>query len=168
MKSQQLAETIGRLLMGVAAAPIRLPVTEVGPMFSQGRPLRILVAEDNLVNQKVAIRLLERLGYRPNVVSNGLEAVEAVRRQDYDLVLMDIQMPEMDGLEAARCIVSSGRHPHLIALTANVLNDDREECLEAGMDDFLEKPLDLDTLRRALERCVGEREPQANTPAPTI
>jgi CheY-like chemotaxis protein len=115
--------------------------------------LRILLAEDNLINQKVAVRLLERMGYRPDLASNGIEALEAVHRQTYDVILMDVQMPEMDGIEAARRIVQAEKHPRLIALTANVLESDRVECMAAGMDDFLEKPLDLVHLERALSRC---------------
>jgi CheY-like chemotaxis protein len=124
--------------------------------------LRILLAEDNVINQKVAVRLLERMGYRPDVASNGLEALEAVHRQRYDVVLMDVQMPEMDGLEAARRITSgfdARERPRLVALTANVLTGDKQACLEAGMDDYLAKPLDLVHLRDALLRCVSHGSP---------
>jgi CheY-like chemotaxis protein len=131
--------------------------------------LRILLAEDNVVNQKVAVRLLERMGYRPDVASNGCEALEAVHRQPYDVVLMDVQMPEMDGLEAARRIRSefdATKRPRLVALTANVLQGDKQMCLEAGMDDYLAKPLDLVHLRDALLRCVSQQSPVelASTP----
>jgi CheY-like chemotaxis protein len=117
--------------------------------------LRILVAEDNPVNQKVAVRLLERMGYRADVASNGLETLEAVRRQPYDLILMDVEMPEMDGLEATRCIVSDvprGRRPRIVAVTANAFKEDRQRCLDAGMDDYLAKPLNAGHLRDALLR----------------
>ena len=127
------------------------------------RPLRILLAEDNSVNQKVALLLLERLGYGADVAANGLEVLDAVRRQDYDLILMDVQMPEMDGLEAARRITADpprGRKPRIAALTANVLRRDREECFAAGMDDYLSKPILLEELRAVLLRTpVPEPDP---------
>ncbi len=119
-------------------------------------PLRILLAEDNLVNQKLALRLLGRLGYEVDVAGNGLEAVEAVERLRYDLVLMDVQMPELDGLEATRRIVA--RHerdsrPWIVAMTANALDGDRERCLEAGMDDYVPKPIRVEELVSALLRA---------------
>ena len=109
-----------------------------------------------MVNQKVGVALLKRMGYTPDVVANGLEALAAVRRQTYDVILMDIQMPEMDGLEASRQIdaaVRQGARPHIIALTANVFKTDQDACTEAGMDGFLGKPLDLEQLRDALIQC---------------
>jgi len=120
-------------------------------------PLRILLAEDNLVNQKVGVALLNRMGYQPDVVANGLEALDAVRRQHYDVILMDIQMPEMDGLEASRQIArefEAPARPRVIALTANVFKTDHDKCMQAGMDGFLPKPLDLVTLRDALLTCA--------------
>ena len=109
------------------------------------RPLRILLAEDNLVNQKVAARTLMRLGYTADIVANGLEALDALHRQRYDVVLMDIQMPEMDGFEATGRIRTDWppeRQPFIIALTANAMDGDRERCLDAGCDAYLPKPLD--------------------------
>ena len=120
------------------------------------RPLRILVAEDNSVNQKVALLLLERLGYGADVAANGLEVLAALRRQDYDVILMDVQMPEMDGLETARRIAAEpprGQRPRIIAITANALRGDRDACLAAGMEDYLSKPILLDDLRAALLRA---------------
>ena len=119
------------------------------------RPFRVLIAEDNLVNQKVARRLLERLGHRPDVVANGLEALEALRRQPYDLVFMDVQMPEMDGLTATRRLrqdLSAEWQPRIVGLTANAMQGDRERCLEAGMDAYLAKPVKIDDLKAVLER----------------
>jgi signal transduction histidine kinase/CheY-like chemotaxis protein len=117
-------------------------------------PLRILLAEDNPVNQRVAQLMLEREGYRADVVANGREALAALERQAYDVVLLDVQMPEMDGLEAARHIRDTwGAAPHLIALTANALPSDRDACLAAGMDDHVAKPVKRPALRAALERA---------------
>ena len=119
-------------------------------------PLRILLAEDNVVNQKLALRLLQQMGYRADLASNGLEAVESVQRQVYDVVLMDVQMPEMDGLDAAREITSRwkpGERPRIIAMTANAMQGDREMCVAAGMDDYLTKPIRVGPAGRgALQR----------------
>jgi signal transduction histidine kinase/CheY-like chemotaxis protein len=118
--------------------------------------LRILLAEDNMVNQKVAKLLLKRLGYDVDVVSNGLEVLEALHRQTYEVVLMDVQMPKMDGLTATRRIVeqwpSPAERPWIIALTANAMKGDREICFEAGMNDYLSKPLRQKELAQALSR----------------
>ena len=116
-------------------------------------PLRILLAEDNVVNQKLALRLLQQMGYRADLASNGIEAVESVERQAYDVVLMDVQMPEMDGLEASRAITarwSAAERPRIVAMTANAMQGDREECLAAGMDDYVVKPIRVDQLVDAL------------------
>ena len=123
------------------------------------RSLRILVAEDNAVNQRVAVRMLEKAGHRVDLVSNGREAVAALDRKPYDLVLMDCLMPEMDGFEATRAIraaeVGTGRHVPIMALTANATHRDREQCLAAGMDDYLAKPFTGPALTAALERWTG-------------
>ncbi len=117
--------------------------------------LRILLAEDNSVNQMVALRFLERLGHGADVVESGLEALAALERQPYDVVLMDVQMPELDGLDAARRIhetwPSDGR-PRIIAMTANAMPEEREACFEAGMDDYVAKPIRLDELAAALRQ----------------
>jgi CheY-like chemotaxis protein len=118
-------------------------------------PLSILLVEDNLVNQKVALRFLDRLGYRADAVANGLEAVRALQARPYDLVFMDLQMPEMDGFEAAREIrqtVPPERQPRIVALTANALQGDREACLAAGMDDYITKPIKLQDLAATIQR----------------
>ena len=119
--------------------------------------LRVLLAEDNPVNQKVALQMLRRLGCRAEVAENGRDALAAVRRQGYDVVLMDMQMPEMDGVEATRRIVEvlGDERPRIIGLTAAAMARDRVRCLDAGMDDFLAKPIRLDELRAALGRSVG-------------
>lgn len=118
-------------------------------------PLRILLVEDNAVNQKLALRLLAQMGYRADVAGNGLEAIQAIERQKYEVVLMDVQMPEMDGLEASRRICARwprGERPHIIAMTANAMQGDRELCLEAGMDDYVSKPVRVEELVSALKR----------------
>jgi CheY-like chemotaxis protein len=120
------------------------------------RSLRILLVEDNLVNQKVAMGLLKGRGHEVVVAENGLDAVEVSRQQTFDLILMDIQMPKMDGFEATAAIrqieEKSGRHTPIVALTAHNLLADKERCLQAGMDDYLSKPINLDRLREILER----------------
>jgi CheY-like chemotaxis protein/HPt (histidine-containing phosphotransfer) domain-containing protein len=126
------------------------------------RPLRILLAEDNTVNQKLALRLLSQMGYRADLASNGLEALQAVERQAYDVVLMDVQMPEMDGLEATRQIrrrAEAGKQPWIIAMTANAMQGDRELCIAAGMDDYLSKPVRVGELVAALERARPDEGP---------
>ncbi len=118
-------------------------------------PLQILLAEDNIVNQKVALHLLQQLGYSADIAKDGLEVLEAVNNRAYDVVLMDVQMPKMDGLEATRQIIESHRvpRPRIIAMTANAMQGDREECLNAGMDDYLSKPIRLEELATALNQC---------------
>lgn len=118
--------------------------------------LRIILAEDNLVNQKVALLMLQPLGYQANVAGNGLEVLEALQQQFYDVVLMDVQMPEMDGLEAARQICQRWKppsRPRIIAMTANAMQGDRELCIHAGMDDYLTKPIQVEKLVKALGKC---------------
>jgi len=125
-------------------------------------PLRVLLAEDHLVNQKVALKVLKQMGYGADVAHNGREVLEALARQTYDVVLLDVQMPEMDGLEAARRIcaaASNNARPRLIAMTANAMEGDRERCLAAGMDDYLSKPIRVPDLQEALTRV--ERRPAA-------
>jgi len=129
---------------------------------------RILLAENNLVNQKVATRLLERLDFRVDVVSNGRAAVDAWRQGRYDLILMDCQMPELDGYAATREIRalegSSARIP-IVALTAHAMKGADAECLAAGMDDYLSKPFDKDALERCLERHLSTPQDAAATNA---
>jgi CheY-like chemotaxis protein len=129
--------------------------------MAQRHPLRILLAEDNVVNQKLALRLLQQMGYRADVASNGIEAIECCARQPYDVVLMDVQMPEMDGLEATRRIVArwpeSAQRPRIVAMTANAMQGDREECLAAGMDDYVTKPIRVDALVQTLLNVVPVR-----------
>ena len=119
------------------------------------------------MNQKVALRLLERLGYRADVAANGSEALAALQRQPYDVVLMDVQMPEMDGLEASRRIRQNwptGQRPRIIAMTANAMQGDREKCHAAGMDDYITKPIHTEALVEALSRTP----PQSLPPDPQL
>jgi CheY-like chemotaxis protein len=130
--------------------------TRLDPGMASRHPLRILLAEDNVVNQKLALRMLSQMGYRADVAANGLEVLQAVRRQPYDVILMDVQMPEMDGLEATRSLCAQPeipQRPYIIAMTANAMQGDREMCLEAGMDDYLSKPIRVDELMNALNRA---------------
>jgi CheY-like chemotaxis protein len=126
---------------------------------------RLLLAEDNFVNQKVAVNLLTSIGYRTDVVANGLEVLAAVEKQAYDIIFLDMQMPEMDGLEAARRLVESHPRPEnrpwIIALTANAMQGDREQCLAAGMDDYLSKPIKKADLAAAIERGRANLESRA-------
>jgi CheY-like chemotaxis protein len=152
------------MLMGVFGAEadeadeVKPSKSKLDEEMGEKLPLKILLAEDNLVNQKLALRLLEKMGYRADVAGNGIEAIQAIERQPYDLVLMDVQMPEMDGLEATRQICarwSRGERPHIIAMTANALQGDREKCLEAGMDDYVAKPIRVEELINA----IGQAKP---------
>jgi CheY-like chemotaxis protein len=152
-------------VFGGEAQPVkRSPVssTVIDPEMAAHSPLRILLAEDNLVNQKLALRLLSQMGYQADVAANGLEAIQAVERQPYDVILMDVQMPEMDGLEATRRLcaqIPAAQRPHIIAMTANAMQGDREMCLEAGMDDYLSKPIRVEELVRALNQTPSRATP---------
>jgi len=157
VKQGPLFDTVMRALKpeSHSKSPHMPPPTDPSP--EKSLPLLILVAEDNAVNALLIRSMLEHMNYRADYVGNGLEAVEACRRQPYDLVLMDVQMPEMDGMTATREIrrEHGGTLPYIIALTANVMNDDREACNAAGMNDFLAKPVSLPEVRAAVERCAA-------------
>jgi len=158
----QLFDTLATLLAHDEAprpaAAKATPVLDAG--MATRHPLRILLAEDNVVNQKLALRLLQQMGYRADLASNGIEAIESVERQTYDVVLMDVQMPEMDGLEASRRITArwpAEQRPRIVAMTANAMQGDREMCISAGMDDYVTKPIRVDALVDALSQ-VPSRE----------
>jgi CheY-like chemotaxis protein len=132
------------------------PFVRPTPM-AEPRSEHVLIAEDNVVNQKVALLMLGKLGFRADVAANGHEALAALKRQVYDVVLMDVQMPEMDGLEATRQICQKwperSKRPWIIALTANAMQGDRELCMAAGMDDYITKPIKLEELSAAIDRA---------------
>jgi CheY-like chemotaxis protein/HPt (histidine-containing phosphotransfer) domain-containing protein len=161
-KASQLYNTLLRLLTAGERVQEATQVTTDGKQAVSS--LRILLAEDNAMNQKVALRLLERLGYRADVVWNGVEALAALERQHYDVVLMDVQMPELDGLDASRRICERWppeNRPRIIAMTANALPEDREACFAAGMNDYVAKPIRGDELAAALDRARPLRDGDA-------
>ncbi len=138
---------------------------QVKTQLALQHPLRILLTEDNLTNQKVALLLLKRMGYTADIASNGMEAVQAIQRQEYDVILMDIQMPEMDGMEATQRIRSrwSESRPYIIAMTAHAIQGYREKCLSAGMDDYVSKPIRPEELAAALMRCPALKDSLPST-----
>jgi CheY-like chemotaxis protein len=164
IKQSQLCDV---LMQAMAGIPIKVKVhsaktPDIDAKMGERLPLRILLAEDNPVNQQVALHLLQRMGYRADVAGNGLEVLEALQRQPYDVVLMDVQMPEMDGLEASRRIRQAwsdldgdtqSQRPRIIAMTANAMVGDREMCIEAGMDDYISKPIRIEELVEALRKA---------------
>ena len=154
VKPSALHDALAMVLAGQATAvPMRSGQPSVDRDLGARHPLRILLAEDNPVNQKLALRLLERMGYNADLASNGREAIAAVEAAVYDVVLMDVQMPEVDGLEATRHIRRrwpGTAGPRIVAMTANAMEGDREACLAAGMDEYLSKPIRPETLAAAL------------------
>jgi CheY-like chemotaxis protein len=155
LRQSQLFDTLVGLLAHEATLRTAQPKARptMDPAMAARHPLRILLAEDNVVNQKLALRILQQMGYRADLASNGLEAIESVRRQKYDVILMDVQMPEMDGLDAAREICARWQpheRPRIVAMTANAMQGDRDMCLAAGMDDYLTKPIRVERLVEAL------------------
>jgi CheY-like chemotaxis protein len=157
IKQSQLFNTIqevvtGRKLMRERKTTVVRKVETITMGMTQ---FRILIAEDSLINQKILLRMLKQIGCAADVVANGVQAVEAAATIKYDIVFMDMQMPEMDGLEATRKIVNamqSSERPKIIALTANSMSGDREKCIDAGMDDYLTKPVRLEELLSTLKR----------------
>jgi PAS domain S-box-containing protein len=155
-------------VLGAAPAAAREETPERAEIEApEPSPLRILVVEDNAVNRQLALLLLEKMGYHADVAVNGVEAVDAVARDSYDVVLMDVQMPEMDGLEATRRIHArlASKRPHIIAATANAMQDERQRCLAAGMDDYLSKPIRMEELAAALRRARTARDSRAGVTA---
>jgi CheY-like chemotaxis protein len=166
LRQSQLFDTlIGLLGHGEAVRPAQpKPKAAIDAGMAARHPLRILLAEDNVVNEKVATRFLEKLGYVVHAVPNGREAVDAWARGGYDLVLMDCQMPVLDGYAATREIrarENGGPRTPIVALTANAMKKDELECRQAGMDDHLAKPLDREALARCLAQWVTGEEDEA-------
>jgi CheY-like chemotaxis protein len=167
VKAAQLAKTLQSVLYPAqpaspatsqassqASSPVATPPDN--QRLGDRLPLRILLAEDNLVNQKVALRILQRLGYAADLAVNGREVIEHFAHTDYDLILMDVQMPEIDGIEATKILrrqLAAARQPYIVAMTAHAMERDRETCLAAGMNHFISKPVHIDALSAALEQC---------------
>lgn len=183
VRQSQLFDCIARVMSGKGQQECSASFADPASTTARGgkrqsrrasSSVRILLAEDNVVNQKVVLKLLEKMGYAADAVANGLEAIEALERIPYDLVLMDCQMPEMDGFEATANIRRKKKICHIpvVALTANAMKGDREKCLEAGMDDYVAKPVSPETLKQALQRWTPsseEKQPQqapSSEPAP--
>jgi signal transduction histidine kinase/DNA-binding response OmpR family regulator/tetratricopeptide (TPR) repeat protein len=161
VRQSHLHDMLVSLLVRVAEPRAARPAqAALDPELARRHPLRILIAEDNVVNQKLALRLLQQMGYRADLASNGIEAIESVERQPYDVVFMDVQMPEMDGLEAARRINArwNGERPRIVAMTANAMQGDRDMCLAAGMDDYITKPIRVDRLVEALVNSAARKD----------
>ena len=159
IKLFQLEKVLIGILKGNIAEGSKNERIKSDVKLAEKLPLKILLAEDNVVNQKVAINILKNLGYRADIAANGLEVLEALRRQSYDVVLMDVQMPEMDGITATRQICAKfakEKRPHIIAMTANAMQGDREKCLAAGMDDYVSKPVRPEALTTALAKSRSE------------
>lgn len=157
VKQSQLYNALSETLIQqpIKASSTQVKHSQINLCLSEKLPLRILLAEDTVVNQKVALLMLKKMGYLADVAANGLEVLAALHRQSYDVVLMDVQMPEMDGLETTQKIYqqwNAHKRPYIIAMTANAMQGDREICLNAGMNDYISKPVQIDSLRQALSR----------------
>lgn len=154
LRQYQLSDQLLQLLtMPSANGDGAEPVSRLEHSFAEDHPLRILVAEDHPVNQKLALTVLGKLGYKPEMAANGKEVLDMLGLRSYDMILMDVQMPEMDGLEATRMIrLCVQPQPVILAMTANVMQGDRDTCLQAGMDDYISKPLELDELIAQLKK----------------
>ena len=169
LKPFKLANTKRNLTESIGLAEEAVKRTEkTSEKLGERMPISILLAEDNIVNQKVAIRLFKKIGYKIEVANNGLEAIKALEQSSYDLVFMDIQMPEMDGIEATRQIIAKwgDARPRIVALTANAMREDKEKCYEAGMDDYLTKPFKPLELEEAIESTYEILESKGGS-APT-
>jgi PAS domain S-box-containing protein len=164
VKQSQLFDIMSNVLSGSDKTNVGADRSrKIDSNLSMKYPLSILIAEDNIINQKLFLRMLSKMGYIGDVANNGLEAIEAVERQKYDVVFMDIQMPEMDGVEATKRIVSqhkTANRPFIIAVTANAMTGDREKYIEAGMDDYLSKPIVMEKLESMMMKYGELKKPQ--------
>ena len=182
IKPAQLQEVLLRVISGAKPVAKKPAVnSKLDPNLASRLPLRILLCDDNAINQKVAVRLLQQMGYRAAQAANGLEALAALDREPFDLIFMDVMMPEMGGLEATQAIrqrqAQKSQYPNyktpiiIVAMTANAMQGDREKCLAAGMDDYLSKPIRPEDLRRVIERwaeqaCAGQAAAAPRAPEP--
>ncbi|MDJ0570831.1 MAG: response regulator [Pleurocapsa sp. MO_192.B19] len=156
IKQSQLYQVLTRACSGQLVKVKSTDTSFLATNLASELPLNILLAEDIVVNQKVALLILRQMGYRADVASNGVEVLESLRRQSYDVVLMDVHMPEMDGLTTTEHICrewAAESRPRIIAMTANAMMGDREKCLAVGMDDYVSKPIRVEELREALSKC---------------
>jgi CheY-like chemotaxis protein len=161
VKRASLRDALTTVLRGRRTAD---PSADVGPEAADTPPRRVLLAEDDAVNREMTTQLLEKMGHEIRTVSTGAEALETAREEAYDVILMDVQMPEMDGLEATRRLRAEqppDEQPYVVALTASVMEEDRRRCRQAGMDAFLSKPVQQDELARTLN---GTGSPEENSP----
>jgi signal transduction histidine kinase/CheY-like chemotaxis protein/HPt (histidine-containing phosphotransfer) domain-containing protein/HAMP domain-containing protein len=164
LRPSLLHEVLNRILLGTTGKQAE---SQFDAALGETHPLRILVADDLHVNIKMMLIILQKMGYQAEAAANGLEVLEAMQRSEFDVILMDVQMPEMDGIEATRRIVAEyAQRPRIIALTANVTSEDREVCRSAGMDDFLAKPIQSGALREALMRCKRHEHEEVAQQAP--
>jgi CheY-like chemotaxis protein/HPt (histidine-containing phosphotransfer) domain-containing protein len=177
VKPAQLCEALVRALLSPKAAVRQQPTSKPGQPLTGRLPLSILLCDDNAINQKVAARILQSIDYQPDLAANGREALDALDKKPYDLIFMDVMMPEMDGLEATRAIRERQKdgvaHPNyqsriiIVAMTAQAMQGDREKCLAAGMDDYLSKPILPKDVRAIVERWASQATPAAPAaPAP--
>ncbi|HWC61175.1 MAG TPA: response regulator, partial [Verrucomicrobiae bacterium] len=178
IKPAQLHDALLRVVSGAPPATPKKPaVVKLDPKLSERLPLRVLLCDDNAINQKVATRLLQQMGYQPDLAGNGLEALTALERKTYDMIFMDVQMPEMDGLEATRIIRErqheKSRYPSydhpivIVAMTASAMPGDRDKCISSGMDDYLAKPVRPEDMRAIVERWASASKVKASTASQT-
>ncbi|KAB2653828.1 MAG: response regulator [Verrucomicrobia bacterium] len=175
IKPAQLFESLIRVVSGISTAPAAKAAPKLDPKLSARLPLRVLLCDDNLINQKVATRLLGQMGYTPTIAGNGIEALQAIEASRFDLIFMDVMMPGMDGLDATREIRQRQQHPAthknfkspmiIVAMTASAMPGDRERCLAAGMDDYLSKPVRPEDVRAVIERWAAKAALDTVTPA---
>ncbi len=160
IKHQQLCNILqSELTHSKLAATEHAPVSLLTEEFAQNFPMSILIAEDNLINQKLITKIITRLGYQPKLAINGAQVLEIIKKESFDIILMDVQMPELDGLETTRIIRKTDtRQPYIIAMTASAMAEDRAACIEAGMNSFVSKPISIQHLVSALERSFSEKE----------
>ncbi len=150
IKQSQLFDILTSVLAKLRPVSFKSRPSDLLTDISEEFPLSILIAEDNMINQKLIVKVFQLMGYKPDVAANGLEVLDALKRQSYDIIFMDIQMPEMDGFEATRKVIEiyENKRPVIVAMTANAMQGDREECLAVGMDEYISKPVKLEEVQR--------------------